>query len=333
MIRLIGRLKDSIRLFLTGFIMGAADLVPGVSGGTVAFLMGIYEELIQSIKTLSGFVLKSAIRMKFREAWQAIPFSFLLPLGIGLLTALLSLSTVLTHLLETHPEYLWSFFFGLVLASVFVVRKRVVTWDPHDILAAIFSAVVAFVVVGAVPVETPNTLLALFISGAIAICAMILPGISGSFLLVIMGKYEQVLGAVVNRDILTLMVFGSGAVVGLSVFSRVLSWLFRKHHDIVIALLTGFMVGSLRKVWPWKEVIATRINSHGDIVPLVERNIFPDQFNGDVVLSLVLFALGFAVVLMLDRLQVTKEHLTDIHDKQFVKQHDTALKSQRSGKL
>ncbi len=326
-------LKSSIRLFLTGFGMGSADIVPGVSGGTVAFIMGIYEELIQSIKTVSGEVPKLFLQGKFREAWEKIPFAFLIPLAIGLFTAVLSLSNAVSYLLQTYPEFLWSFFFGLIVASVMIVRKRVVTWNTHDYAAVVLMTVVAYVVVGAVPVETPNTLLALFLSGAIAICAMILPGISGSFLLVIMGKYEQVLMAINSRDFLSLAVFGLGTVVGLGLFSRVLSWLFKKHHDVVIAMLMGFMVGSLRKVWPWKEVLLTRINSHGELVPVVEQNILPGQFNTDVLFSIALMILGYLLVTMLDKVHVTKEYVKDIDDKQFVKEHAEAIKSQKSGEL
>lgn len=326
-------IKKTIRLFFTGFTMGAADIVPGVSGGTVAFLFGIYEELIQAIKTVSGEVLRLVLKFKIKEAIQTIPFVFLIPLGFGLMTALFTLSNGVSYLLQTYPEFLWSFFFGLIVASVLVVRKRVVTWNFHDYVAMVITAILVYFLVGIVPVETPDTYLALFLSGVVAICAMILPGISGSFLLVIMGKYEQILNAVATRDIVSLVVFASGAVVGLAIFSRVLSWLFKKHHDIVIAILTGFMIGSLRKVWPWKEVISTRINSHGDTVPVLERNIFPEQFGGDVMLSIVLILVGLLLVIILDKFQVTKEHVADIQDPQFESHHHKALKSQKSGTI
>lgn len=325
--------KDSLRLFFTGFAMGAADLVPGVSGGTIAFLFGIYEELIQSIKTVSGQVPKLVLQGKIKEAWQVIPFKFVIPLGIGLLSALLTLSSLLSYLLAEHPQFLWSFFFGLIVASVVIVSRRVVTWNLHDYVGLVVTAIAAYFIVGAVPVETPNTLPALFIAGAIAICAMILPGISGSFLLVIMGKYEQVLGAITNRELLPLLVFGLGTVVGLSIFSRVLSYLFRRHHDILIAMLTGFMIGSLRKIWPWKEVLTTRVNSHGEVVPLLEKNILPAQFDGTVMLCLVLFGAGLAAMILLDKLQVTKETVTDIDDPKFVKGHQKAVASQKTGRI
>lgn len=313
--------------------MGAADLVPGVSGGTIAFLFGIYEELIQSIKTVSGQVPRLLLKGKIKEAWQVIPFGFAIPLGLGLFTAILGLSSILSYLLQEHPAFLWSFFFGLIVASVVIVSRRVVTWNTHDYVAAIITAIAAYFIVGAVPVETPDTWLALFLAGAIAICAMILPGISGSFLLVIMGKYEQVLGAVTNRDVGTILIFGAGAAVGIAFFSRILSYLFKRHHDIMIAMLTGFMVGSLRKIWPWKEVVSTRINSHGEVVPLLEKNIIPVQLDGTVILCVGLFLAGLVAMMLLDKLQITKEIVTDIEDKKFEASHLEAVKSQKSGKI
>ncbi len=322
-------MKQKIRLFVTGFIMGAADIVPGVSGGTIAFIFGIYEELLHSIKTVSGKTLKLALRGKFIEAWKSVPFGFLIPLGLGLMVALLSLANAISYLLSDHPSFLWSFFFGLVLASILLVRNRVVSWGTKEFIAMILMTIGAFFLVGAVPVETPNTYLAIMLSGAIAICAMILPGISGSFLLVIMGKYEQVLNAVVERDILTLGVFMVGIVLGLSLFSRLLSWLFAHHHDLVISALIGFMIGSLRKIWPWKEVLETRINSHGEIVPLVEKNIFPAAFDGSFFLSIFLAIAGVALILILERLQMTKEHTKDVDSKSFEKAHAQTLASEK----
>lgn len=326
-------LKQTLRLFFTGSAMGLADIVPGVSGGTVAFLLGIYEELIYSIKLVSGDVLRLLVKGKIREAFHKIPFSFLVPLGIGLMGSVLAFSHTIAVLLETHPDYLWSFFFGLVLASVWVVRKRVKTWDWHDYTAFVVLSIFTYVLVGAVPVETPKTLFAFFLSGFIAICAMILPGISGSFLLVIMGKYEQILTAVNQRDFPIIFVFIFGCIVGLSVFARVLSYLFAKHHDIVIASLMGFMIGSLRKVWPWKEILMTRVDGHGEIVPVVEKNIFPNLDNPITYICIGLGIGGFLLVTLLDKMQTTKEHSDDIQDPAFVKAHKKAVASQKTGKI
>ncbi len=325
-------MQKFFRLFFSGFMMGSADTVPGVSGGTIAFLLGIYEQLIYSIKLLSGEVVRLVLSLKIKEAWAKVPFGFLVPLGLGMVTAVLVLSNGISYLLKNQPVYVWAFFFGLVIASILVVRKRVVTWNRHDYLAMLATAILAYFIVGAVPVETPATLLAFFLAGAVAICAMILPGVSGSFLLVIMGKYEQILTAVTEQNLLVLGTTMVGSVVGLALFSRVLSWLFTKHHDIVVAALTGFMIGSLRKVWPFKEVLTTRINSHGELVPLLERNVLP-VFDSSLLLALVLVGLGFGLIMFLDRFQVTKESVTDVQDKKFAKEHAKAVKSQKSGQI
>lgn len=317
-----------VRLFVTGFVMGAADLVPGVSGGTIAFIAGIYEELIFSIKKVSGEVLKLGLQLKFKEAVKETPLGFLIPLFVGVASAFLFLSRGLSYLLETHPVYLWSLFFGLIVASALVVRKRVVTWDWWDIAVFVAAAVGAYLLVGAVPTETPASYLFMFLTGAIAICAMILPGISGSFLLVIMGKYEQILGALVDHDFVTLALVAAGAVVGLAVFSRVLSWLFATYHDIVVAVLTGFMVGSLRKVWPWKEVLQTRVNSDGHMVSVVERNVLPNSWGFELLLSLLLAVFGAFLILQLDKLHVVDEHTEDVGN-ELAKTHKQALKNQK----
>ncbi|MDQ5950965.1 MAG: putative rane protein [Patescibacteria group bacterium] len=327
-------MKQFLRLFFTGFSMGTADIVPGVSGGTIAFILGIYEELIYSIKVMSG----ECLRLLFVErdlvaAVKKVPFSFLIPLGLGILTAVVTLASLLESLLLHYPTLIWSFFLGLIAASIYIVRKRVVTWDMHDYVALVITAIVAYVLVGLVPVETSSHPLMILASGAIAICAMILPGISGSFLLLIMGKYEQILGAVADRDIMTLGIFMIGAALGISLFSRVLSWLFAKHHDITVAALIGFMIGSLRKVWPWKEVVSTRIDSHGEVVPLIEKNILPNIQDSTFWLALLLVTVGFGVMLLLNKLQVTAEQTKDVTDTSFEKAHTASVTSQKKHKV
>lgn len=320
--------KRAIRLFFTGFSMGTADLIPGVSGGTIAFISGIYEELIYSIKLVTGDVLKLFLQLRFIEAIKLIPFKFLIPVGVGLLSAVAILSNLLSFLLSEYPVFIWSFFFGLVAASIYVVLKRVVKWDLSDKIAFITSAIAAYIIVGAVPVETPSNLLFFFLAGAIAIVAMILPGISGSFILLLLGKYQQVLEAVTSRDFLSLIVFLMGAALGLSVFSRVLTWLFAKHHDISIAILAGFMLGSLRKLWPWKEVVLTRVNSHGEVVPVVENNVLPQSLDFSVVAAVVLAVVAGFLVWQLDRMNLTREHTKDIENKKFEQKYKASLKNQ-----
>lgn len=300
-------MKRTIRLFLTGFSMGTADLIPGVSGGTIAFISGIYEELISSIKKVTGTVLKLLLQGKIAEGIKEIPFRFLIPLGLGIGTAIFTLAKLLSYLLKTYPTYVWALFFGLVLMSTIIVMRRVKRWAIVSMLSFALATIGAYLLVGMVPVETPANALMFFLSGMIAICAMILPGISGSFILLLLGKYQQVLALVTERNILMLGIFAAGCAVGISLFSRILSWLFKHHHDISIAILSGFMLGSIRKIWPWKEVVATRINSHGVEVPLVEKNILPPAFDISVVLAIALAILGAVLVYQLERAHAIQE--------------------------
>jgi len=321
-------LKRYIRLYFTGFAMGTADLIPGVSGGTIAFLSGIYEELIFSIKTLSGEFLRLLLKRKIKEAIDIIPFRFLVPLAFGLFTAVFVLSQVLTFLLREYSQFVWAFFFGLVLASTWVVLKRVVKWDMSDKLSFLFSIIITYFIVGMIPIETPNTPAFIFLSGAIAICAMIMPGISGSFILLLLGKYQQILAAVTQRDFFTLAIFMAGAVLGLAFFARVLSWLFKNHHDISIAILAGVMLGSVRKLWPWQEVVTTRINSHGEVVPLIVKNTIPASLDTTTILTAIIAVGGAVIVMGLYRFQITKEHTEDIESTGYDKKHQKSLKNQ-----
>jgi len=226
-----------IRLFITGLTMGIADLIPGVSGGTIAFLSGIYEELLESIRIISGTTLKLILQRKIVSAVQSVPFSFLIPLFCGLGLSIFSLANMLSWLLRSYPVFVWAFFFGLVIASTFVVLKHVVSWDLSDKITFVVAIIATYFLVGAVPIETPTNLLFIFLSGAIAICAMILPGISGSFILLLLGKYQYILAAVVGRDFITIAVFIGGCIIGLSIFARFLSWLFGMEKIIRLSAL------------------------------------------------------------------------------------------------
>jgi putative membrane protein len=295
--------KNPFALFLTGFGMGSADIIPGVSGGTIAFIFQIYEKLIESIKITTGDGLKYLLKADFKNFFQVVPFQFLIPLGLGILTAILLFSKVISWLLKEYPANVWGFFFGLVLISIFIVSKRISKWRSVYVIAFTVAAIITYFIVGAVPVETSTSLPMFFLSGMVAISAMILPGISGSFILLILGKYSQILEAVNNKDLLVLTVFMAGCAVGISIFSRVLGWLFSKYHDIAVAVLVGIMFGSLRKLWPWKEVVSTRINSHGEVVPLVEKNIFPANLNSEVIFVIILCLLGASLMYYFDSLQ------------------------------
>lgn len=298
---------NPFRLFITGFTMGLADLIPGVSGGTIAFISGIYEQLLYSIKVSSGKAIKLFLQGKIKEGIQTIPFKFLIPLLGGIFTAVFSLARLLSFLLEVYPEFVFSLFFGLVLASTWLVLKRITKWNTTNVIGFILSFIGAYILVGAVPVSTPNNLPMIFASGMLAICAMILPGISGSFILLLLGKYDQILDAAKNVQVVTLLIFMTGCVLGLALFSRFLSWLFAKHHNISVAILAGFMLGSVRKIWPWKETLETRINSHGETVPFIQKNILPHEINMPVLLGIILMLIGVGIILYLDRMHAIKE--------------------------
>ena len=298
--------KGYLGLVARGFAMGSADVVPGVSGGTMAFILGIYAELIFSIRAVGRKEFWDALlHFRIREALQAINLPFLVALGSGIILAFLTLAQGLKWMLDNKPVLIWSFFFGLVLASVITVARRIKKWTVVLGVALLAAAVGAYLLVGAVPAQTPNTPLYIFFSGALASTAMILPGISGAFILVLLGKYEFALDAVNNRDVVSLMILAAGAAVGLVTFAQVLGGLFRKHHDLTVAILTGFMLGSLRKLWPWKVVVESITDSHGNAIPTVVHNVLPPAFDAEVVFAILLAALGFAAVLFLDRLAVT----------------------------
>lgn len=294
-------LKDYSLLLLKGMGMGAADVVPGVSGGTIAFIVGIYEELIDSIKSINGASLKLLFTGKIAAFWKAINANFLLAIVAGIGISIFSLAKLITWLLVTHPILVWAFFFGLVLASTWFVSKDIKQWNWKSILSFIIGAIIAYYITVATPAETPTNLFFIFLCGAIAICAMILPGISGSFILVLLGKYFYIMEAVKTLNIPVMLVFICGAVLGITSFSRVLSYALRRFHDTTIAVLAGFMLGSLNKVWPWKETIETYTDSHGVIKPLVEANILPDQLLWEAV-GLMIF--GFAIVYFLEKLSM-----------------------------
>ena len=267
-----------IVLALKGCAMGMADVVPGVSGGTIAFISGIYEELLDSIRSVNATALKLLLKLRLGEFWRHINGSFLLPVLLGIAIAIFSLARLMTYLLTYHPIAIWSFFFGLIIASALLVARQIGRWDWRSLLAFVAGAAAAWWITVATPAETPNDWWFVMLSGAIAICAMILPGISGAFILLLLGKYQYILQAVSEFRLGVLLLFAVGAVAGIISFSHLLSWLLRKHHDLTISLLMGFMVGSLNKVWPWKEVVETYTDAQGAVHPLVEQNITPGHF-------------------------------------------------------
>ena len=267
-----------ILLALKGCAMGMADVVPGVSGGTIAFISGIYEELLDSIRSVDATALKLLLKGRFAELWRHINGRFLLPVLAGIAVAIFSLARLMTYLLENHPIAIWSFFFGLIVASVILVARQVGRWNGQTVLSFAVGAAAAWWITVATPAETPETWWFILLSGAIAICAMILPGISGAFILLLLGKYKFIMQAVADLNIPVMAIFVVGAAAGIIAFSHLLSWLLKHRHDLTVALLMGFMVGSLNKVWPWKQVVETYVDSHGKVQPLVETNVMPGTF-------------------------------------------------------
>ncbi len=254
--------------------MGAADVVPGVSGGTIAFITGIYEELVHAIRSLDGRALHFLFTGKWRSFWKHINGSFLLAVFAGVLISVISLAQILEHLLTTHPTLIWSFFFGLIVASSVIVARRIQSWNYSKVVALMAGVGAAFYITSITPAQTTESAWFIFIAGALASCAMILPGISGSFILLLLGKYQYALNAVNELELLPLLLLALGAATGLISFAKLLSWLLKKYHDVTVAVLAGFMIGSLNKIWPWKKTVST-ILIEGHEKPLLEKNIIP----------------------------------------------------------
>ena len=294
------RIKDYAVLTLKGMAMGAADVVPGVSGGTIAFIAGLYDELIHSIKSINMHSLKLLFTGKIAAFWKAVNGNFLFALLLGIAISVFSLAKLITYLLLNEPVLVWSFFFGLVLASTWFVTKDIKGWNWKTVAGFVGGAVIAYDITVATPAETSTNLMFIFLCGAIAICAMILPGISGSFILVLLGKYFYVMEAVKTLDLVVLGVFAFGAALGITSFSRVLSYALKNFRNITLSVLSGFMLGSLNKVWPWKEV--EKLVSDGHEV-MIEHNIAP---NTEVAEAVVLMLIGFILVYVLEKISAKK---------------------------
>jgi putative membrane protein len=298
------RLIDYFVITLKGIAMGAADVVPGVSGGTIAFISGIYEELLTSINNINVSLIRTLLSQGVFAAWKQLNGNFLLALLIGIGVSVLSLSKVLEWLLHNEPVLLWSFFFGLVLASIIFVGQQISKWNIGAVISLVIGAFTAFYITTIPSLGGSESNAFLFMSGALAICAMILPGISGAFILVLLGAYKPVLNAINDWDLKTIAIVGAGAIVGLLSFSKILKWLFNHYRNSTLALLTGFIVGSLNKIWPWKEALSYRTNVKGIEVPLIEKNILPNAYESDskIILALGLMVIGFLTIYILEKL-------------------------------
>lgn len=310
-------MRDKFLLFLKGAAMGLAEVIPGVSGGTLAFITGIYEELLETIKNILGPELFKAFGSGgLKAVWDKAngPFlSFLLP---GMAFGLIGGVFIVTKLLETYPQLLWAFFFGLILASVWYIGKRVGRWEVREVAGLIAAAGLAFFITVAAPAQGIEALWFIFICGMIAISALILPGISGSFILLLMGMYTVVIPAVKSalttfdgKSLTILLVFALGALLGLATFSRLLSWAFKNYRSLTMSVLTGFMLGSLNRIWPWRNILEYRTNSRGEEVPFLEKSVLPAAYDGDPMIAgvILLMIIGFVTVWLLDRSPVQEE--------------------------
>ena len=287
--------------------MGAADVVPGVSGGTIAFITGIYDTLLESIRRVNPTLIGIWKRNGFKAAFNHINGFFLLSLFSGIICSLLTLAKLISWLLVTHPIPLWSFFFGLILVSVYHIVHQI---EQRDLIRGIFTLlgiVFAYFITVLNPLEMDPTNINVLLAGSIAICAMILPGISGSFILLLIGMYTPILGAAKSMQIDILLLFAAGCVIGLLCFSHLLSWLLKHHRDSTLMFLTGVMAGTLPKVWPWKETLTWRTNSHGEQVPLLQQNLSPFDFEAvtsqphQLLLAVVMMLTGIGIVLVLEK--------------------------------
>jgi putative membrane protein len=290
-------------LTLKGIAMGAADVVPGVSGGTIAFISGIYEELIDSINKINLDALKTWKNLGFKHFWNHINGTFFIFLFAGIIISVVSLAKIVSHLLETYPVLLWSFFFGLIIASVWLIIKSLDKWSPGVLVLMCVGALVAYYFTTINSVASIDGAWYIVLSGAIAICAMILPGISGAFILLLLGSYDKVLSAINDKDSVTIALFGLGCIIGLFSFARLLKYLFNRFKNLTVAVLAGFMVGSLNKVWPWKETVSTRLNSHGELVPFIQENVLPINFSGEsqLMYAVMLACGGFLCIFILEK--------------------------------
>lgn len=308
-------IKDYAKITLKGMAMGAADVVPGVSGGTIAFITGIYQELIATISGVNLSLITVWRKKGFKEMWLQLNGSFILALLTGILISIFSIMRLANFLLEEYPIYIWSFFFGLILASVWFVAKQIPTWNFKIVIALVVGAGAAFYIVSLPPMGIVTSNWFLFMAGALAICAMILPGISGAFILVLLGAYKTITEAAEAFDIKTLAIVAVGAIFGLLAFSRVLKWLFDHYSSITLAVLTGFIAGSLNKIWPWKKVLETR--EFGDKSVVVrEASVLPWNFEGTpyIFQAVILMLFGFLLILLLERIATKKplpEHATN----------------------
>lgn len=301
--------SDYLVISFKGIAMGAADAVPGVSGGTIAFISGIYEELINTISSINFSLLKTLKKEGLPAFWKQCNGNFVVALLTGIIVSYVSFMRLAKYLIENHAILIWSFFFGLIVASIFFVGKQIKTWNLTIFISLALGTFGAYYITTIPSMASNEHPMFLFFAGALAICAMILPGISGSFVLVILGAYKTLSDALHDFDLKKVALFTLGAIFGLLSFSHVLKWLFKHFYNITLAFLTGFIFGSLNKIWPWKEVLSWTENSSGHFVPLIEKSILPSTYKGDpqLVFAICLMFIGFLTIFILEKLDFKKK--------------------------
>ncbi len=296
--------RKAISLSVKGICMGSADVIPGVSGGTIALITGIYEDLIAALRSLDMKMVRKILRFDIKGAVADVHIRFLLALFSGIMIAIISLAQLMNYLLHHHPVPIWSLFFGLIMASILVVGKQVTDWLGKAGICFIAGILAAVVIVNLIPIQTPDALWFILFCGIVAICAMILPGISGAFILLILGKYEFITATLKNpflaQNFIVILVFCLGCMIGLVGFSRILNYLLGKFHNLTLAFLSGLITGSLMKIWPWKQVLETQV-IRGKAHVIWGRPIIPDTFNGEFYFAITLMVLGFLGILILER--------------------------------
>ena len=295
-------MKATLFLYLKGVAMGAADIVPGVSGGTIALITGIYEELISSIKNINFKLFKILLNKGIKEFWNELNGNFLFVLLVGISSSVILLAQVIVYLLDSHEFKLWGFFFGLIIASALLILKDIQSHDRNSMLLILLGILIAATISLSSTTSFPNSDVFIFLTGSIAITAMILPGISGSFILLLLSKYEFIINAIKDFDLRVILVFGLGCIFGLLVFSRFLHFLFQNYKDNLLGVLSGFLIGSLIKIWPFREIVVTRINSDKIEEAVITQPVIPNLQDMESIFLFILFSIfGFLLITFIQK--------------------------------
>jgi putative membrane protein len=290
--------------------MGAAEVVPGVSGGSVAFITGIYDELLHALRAIDREALQLLKRRRFADFWRKINGSFLVAVFSGVATSLLTLARLMVYLLKQHPILVWSFFFGLIIISAPLMLREIKHWSLLLVITFFLGAGLAYLVTILSPTQTPDGIWFIFVAGALAVTSLILPGISGVFILLLIEKYQYMINALINLNIPVVLVYMAGCTVGLLGFSRFLVWVLDNYRSTTVALLAGMMLGSLNKVWPWRQVLEYVTNSKGEQVPAFDKSILPWHYfattgkNPQVFQAILMIALGVFIVVLIEKISV-----------------------------